>query len=44
MEMKVLAEGVERGEQLERLRQLGCDYVQGYFIGRPVPAQDLKLA
>ncbi|MBV7561048.1 bifunctional diguanylate cyclase/phosphodiesterase [Pseudomonas sp. sia0905] len=44
MEMKVLAEGVERAEQLERLRQLGCDYVQGYFIGRPVAAQDLQLA
>ena len=44
MEMKVLAEGVERAEQLEHLRQLGCDYVQGYFIGRPVAAQDLQLA
>ncbi len=44
MEMKVLAEGVERAEQLEHLRQLGCDYVQGYFIGRPVAAQYLQLA
>ena len=44
MEMKVLAEGVERAEQLEHLRQLGCDYAQGYFIGRPVAAQDLQLA
>ncbi|YCH24208.1 EAL domain-containing protein [Pseudomonas sp. D1-3] len=42
--MKVLAEGVERAKQRERLRQLGCDYVQGYLIGRPVPAQDRLLA
>ena len=42
--LKAIDEGVERAEQLERLRQLGCDYVQGYFIGRPVAAQDLQLA
>jgi EAL domain-containing protein (putative c-di-GMP-specific phosphodiesterase class I) len=39
----VLAEGVERAEQQTYLRELGCDYAQGYFIGRPVPADALKL-
>ncbi|UCJ18020.1 EAL domain-containing protein [Pseudomonas sp. MM211] len=43
MEMKVLAEGIERGEQQDYLRQLGCDYAQGYFIGHPVPADALNL-
>ena len=43
MEMKVLAEGVEQSDQLDYLRQLGCDYAQGYFIGRPVPAEQLPL-
>lgn len=43
MEMTVLAEGVERAEQQDYLRELGCDYAQGYFIGRPVPADALNL-
>jgi diguanylate cyclase (GGDEF)-like protein len=39
--LTVIAEGVERPSQLERLRVLGCDSVQGYLIGRPQPALDL---
>ncbi len=41
MGMRVIAEGVETNEQLEALRQLGCDEVQGYFISRPVPAEEV---
>jgi diguanylate cyclase (GGDEF)-like protein len=37
----VVAEGVERQTQLDLLRELGCDTVQGYLISRPVPAVDL---
>ena len=33
---RVVAEGVEDGECLAMLRELGCDEVQGYFVGRPV--------
>jgi diguanylate cyclase (GGDEF)-like protein len=39
--MKVLAEGVENAEQIERLRQLGCDEVQGYYSGRPMRLEAL---
>ena len=39
--LTVVAEGVERSEQLALLRELGCDTVQGYPISRPVPADDL---
>jgi len=37
----VVAEGVETAESLAFLRALNCDQVQGYFISRPVPFQDL---
>jgi EAL domain-containing protein (putative c-di-GMP-specific phosphodiesterase class I) len=36
----VVAEGVETATQLEFLRRLGCDTVQGYFISKPLPAAD----
>lgn len=39
--MKVLAKGVERPDQLDWLRAAGCDLVQGYITGPPVPAGDL---
>jgi diguanylate cyclase len=35
---KVLAEGVETIEQLETLKDMDCDYVQGYYYSKPVPA------
>ena len=36
LNLNVVAEGVETEEQQERLRQRGCDYAQGFFIGEPV--------
>ncbi len=39
---KVLAKGVERDEQAEWLREAGCDFVQGYLVGRPVPPEHLR--
>ena len=39
--MHVVAEGVEDEPTLETLRSLGCDVVQGYFTGRPMPLAQL---
>jgi EAL domain-containing protein (putative c-di-GMP-specific phosphodiesterase class I) len=36
--LRAVAEGVETAEQLGRLRELGCDIGQGYYFGRPLPA------
>jgi diguanylate cyclase (GGDEF)-like protein len=38
--MTVIAEGVETSLQAETLAALGCDFLQGYFVGPPVPADD----
>jgi EAL domain-containing protein (putative c-di-GMP-specific phosphodiesterase class I) len=37
--MDVIAEGVETAQQLAVLRELGCEYAQGYFFAKPVPAE-----
>jgi EAL domain-containing protein (putative c-di-GMP-specific phosphodiesterase class I) len=37
LEIQVTAEGVETAGQLEHLRTLGCDWVQGYYISTPLP-------
>jgi diguanylate cyclase len=44
LDMRVVAEGIEDGEMLELLRELGCDVAQGYFIGIPAAADALAFA
>ncbi|MFZ3018649.1 MAG: EAL domain-containing protein [Gallionella sp.] len=41
LHLKVIAEGVETAGQLARLREFDCDYVQGFFFSRPIPAEAL---
>jgi len=40
--LKVVAEGVETKEQSELLNQLECDYLQGYYFSKPIPAKQLR--
>jgi diguanylate cyclase (GGDEF)-like protein/PAS domain S-box-containing protein len=42
LHIEVVAEGIEGWPQLEKLRQLGCHYAQGYLFARPAPAQDCQ--
>lgn len=39
--LEVVAEGVETAEQLRFLQQSGCDLIQGYYVSRPNPAEQL---
>jgi len=41
LDMKVVAEGVETDEDWNVVAELGCDQVQGYYIARPMPADQL---
>lgn len=41
MGMQLIAEGVETAEQLEWLEARGCRFVQGFYLGRPTPAEGL---
>jgi diguanylate cyclase (GGDEF)-like protein len=43
LNMRVIAEGVETPDQLTTLATLGCDAVQGFLLGKPVPAEQMPL-
>lgn len=42
MGIDVLSEGVETEEQLETLRNIGCDYIQGYIWGKPLSEEEAR--
>ena len=44
MNLRVVAEGVETESQLAVLRDINCDMIQGFLLGKPLPARDaIKL-
>lgn len=40
--MRVVAEGIENADALQALKELGCDYGQGYFFTRPLPRAEFE--
>ena len=40
MDIKIIAEGAETKEQVEFLRDNGCDYIQGYYFYKPMPEKE----
>ncbi len=43
LEMSIITEGVERREQIEMLKNLGCLYVQGFFFDRPLQKMEFEI-
>ncbi|UKO99552.1 EAL domain-containing protein [Nostoc sp. UHCC 0870] len=41
--LAVVAEGIEMQEQLQRLKQLGCEFGQGYLFSKPLPAHEIEI-
>ncbi len=42
LQLRVIAEGVETEGQLDALRRLRCEAIQGYLMMKPLPIEDLK--
>lgn len=42
LDVPVIAEGVEEQAQLDTLKDLGCDIIQGYYFSKPVPAEEFE--
>ena len=42
LKVPTIAEGVESKEQVDVLKKLGCDLVQGYYFSKPVPAKEFE--
>ncbi len=40
--MKTIAEGVEKKEQFELLKEFGCDFIQGYLFSKPLPEKEFE--
>ena len=43
LQMRVVAEGVEREDQIVAFNEMGCDYLQGFLLSRPVPPTQIPI-
>ena len=42
LNLEVISEGVESDDQLDTLKDIGCDFIQGYIWGRPLPPEEAR--
>ena len=42
IDLNVIAEGVEKKNQIEMLKSMKCDMVQGYYYAKPMPAEQFE--
>lgn len=42
LELAVIAEGIETTQQLQWLKQLGCEFGQGYLFSKPLPVAEIE--
>lgn len=42
LDLNCLAEGAEEKSQVEKLREFGCEYIQGYYFSKPVPVEEYE--
>jgi EAL domain-containing protein (putative c-di-GMP-specific phosphodiesterase class I) len=42
MNVPVVAEGAETKEQVDLMKHLGCEYVQGYYFSKPLPPEEFE--
>ncbi|WP_298838302.1 putative bifunctional diguanylate cyclase/phosphodiesterase [Clostridium sp.] len=42
LDIKVIAEGIETETEFSTLKELGCQFIQGYLIGKPMPSSDFQ--
>ena len=42
LNLETVAEGVENKEQIEYLRELGCDLIQGYYYSKPIKLEEFE--
>ena len=40
LNVPVVAEGVEEQAQYDKLREMGCEIIQGYYFSKPLPAEE----
>lgn len=43
MDTQIVAEGIEDEEQVQALRELGCDLIQGYYYSKPIPVSEFEV-
>ena len=40
--LKCVLEGIETQEELDKILEMGCDYIQGYYFSKPLPFNEIE--